>query len=128
MSAGPRGDSRSEEDPGRSSALHRPQHHRAGQTQPGVPRPRPGHPTADPRPAAEHPQPEGGAGHPLQGQREAGEEEETEQPQPSELPEEEEEGTADAAAEEEGGARGEEEKKQTEETESWRQHGRPCSS
>lgn len=104
--AGPKGDRRSEKDPRRSSALHHPQHHRAGQTQPGVPGPRQGGAAGgagDPRPAAEHPQPEGGAGH--QGRREARkeEEEEAEQPQPSELPEEEEERSADTAAAE-GGA------------------------
>lgn len=101
-----------------SSALHHSQHHRAGQTFPEVPGPRPGCPDgrAGPvRPAAEALQPERGAGNPAGGQGGAGEEEEeeTDPSQPSELPEkEEEERCADTPAEEpRGGA--EEEKEPT---------------
>lgn len=104
-SPGPCGNCRPEEDPRGSSALHHPQHHRAGQALQDVPRPRPGRPAGragQPGPAAEHPQPERGAGHWPEGRREAGEEEEeeTEQSQPSELPKEEEERPPDTAAEE----------------------------
>lgn len=114
-SPGSCGNCRPEEDPRRSSALHHPQHHRAGQALPDVPRPRPGRPAGragQPSPAAEHPQPERGAGHWPEGRREAGEEEEeeAEQSQPSELPEEEEERPPDTAAEEDRRGREEEEK------------------
>lgn len=114
------GDHRPEEDPRGSSALHHPQHHRAGQTEPGIARPRPGRSAGragEPGPAAEHPQPEGGAGNQPEGRREEREEEEeeTEQPQPYELPQEEEERSADATAEEAGGAGGEGEEKSTQE-------------
>lgn len=122
LSPGLHSDYRPEEDPRGSSALHHPQHHRAGQTQPGVTRTRPGRPAGqdgEPGPAAEHPQPEGGAGHQKpEGRREAGEEEEeeTEQPQPSQLPQEEEERSTHATAEEAvGGAGGEGEEKSTQE-------------
>lgn len=126
-SPGPHSNGRSEEDSGRTSALHHPQHHRAGQALPDVPRPRPGCPAGragQPDTAAEHPQPEGGPGHRPEGWREAREEEEeeTEQPKPFELHEEEEERCADTAAEEDG-ARGEEEKKSKQETkDGGRQH------
>ena len=79
--AGPRSDCRPEEDPGCSSALHHPKHHRARQALPDVPRPRPGRPVGragESGPAAEHPQPERRAGHRPQRWREAGEEEEEE--------------------------------------------------
>lgn len=81
---GPHINCRPEEDPWRSSALHHPQHHGAGQALPDVPRPREGRPAGragQPGPAAEYPQPERGAGHQPEGWREAGkeEEEETEQ-------------------------------------------------
>lgn len=119
-SPGPRGDCRLEEDPWRSSTLHHPQYHRAGQTLRDVPGLRPGRPAGragEPGPAAEHLQPEGGAGHQPEGQGEAGEEEEeeAEQSKPSELPEEEKERHPNTAAEEDGGG-GEEEKKPTQET------------
>lgn len=117
---GPQSNHRPKEDPWCSSTLHHPQHHGAGQTQPGVSGPCAGRPAGgagQPGPAAEHPQPERGAGHQPKGWREAGEEEEekTEQPQPSELPEEEEERGTNTATEEDR-ARGEKKKKSTQET------------
>lgn len=126
---GPHSNRRPEEDSRCPSALHHPQHHRAGQALPDVPRPCPGRPagrTGQPGPAAEHPQPERGAGHRPEGRREAREEEkeETEQPQSFELLEEEEERRPNTATEEDGGG-GEEEKKSTQEK--TRRHVRSCS-
>lgn len=80
-SPGPHTNCRPEENPWCSSALHHPQHHRAGQTRTGVPRSRPGRPAERAGqfgPAAEHLQPERGAGHQPERRREAREEEEAE--------------------------------------------------
>uniref|UniRef100_A0AAQ5ZR69 rRNA-processing protein UTP23 homolog n=1 Tax=Amphiprion ocellaris TaxID=80972 RepID=A0AAQ5ZR69_AMPOC len=111
---GPHSDLRPEEDPRRPAALHRPQHHSPGQSQPRVAATRAGRPAGgagEREPAAEHQQPEEAAGPRPDGRREKREEEEeeTEQPQPSELPEEEEEERrSDGAAEEDRGGREEE--------------------
>lgn len=127
---GPHSHHGSEENSRSSSALHHPQHHCAGQAQPGVPQPRPGRPAGragQPGPATEYPDPEGGAGNWPEGRRKAWEEEEEEtvQPQPAELPEEKEERSPDTSAEEDR-AGGEEEEKPTQETKSGGRRWRSC--
>lgn len=118
-SPGLKGDRRPEEDAGRPSALHYPQHHRVRQAPSDVPWPRPGRPAGragELGSEGEHPQPEGGSGHRPEGRREAGseEEEKAEQSQSSELPEEEKKERCPNATKEDRGG-GEEEKKSTQE-------------
>lgn len=132
MSSGPHSHHGAEENSRSSSALHHPQHHCAGQAQPGVPQPRPGRPAGradQPGPATEYPNPEGGAGNWPEGRRKAWEEEEEEtvQPQPAELPEEKEERSPDTSAEEDR-AGGEEEEKPIQETKSGGRGWHSCTS